>query len=519
MADSGIAFGPFHLGRRIGQGGMAEVFLATSSGPRGFKKRLVIKRLLPHLETSERFTQMFLEEARIAALVDHPHLAQVWDCGEVDGRHYLAMEYVDGATLAELLRVHHSVAAAVACAIAIDLLDALHAIHTSTDLVGDPLKLVHRDVTPRNVMISRSGLVKLLDFGIAVPVGQVGASPMGTLRYMAPEQVLNLPLDARADLYAVGVVLFQLIVGRPPFEERPGPVPERPNEIPETLWAILRRALEPDPELRWRTAREMQTALEALALALGPRPSRTQLSDLVAIARPSLTRQALTRVTRLTRTLFARTETQTIEPAPATPPMPPPLNETATPTPLIVFEHADDPPPDTLVIAPRRPRALPVALAALVPLLIAALVLQETVAWTTDQVPAPQSVALAVPAPAEEIAPPEPEPPREQKKLRAKPSVKPRKRRAPEPARELRPATSEPAYLSVDTRPWTEVLLDGRAIGTTPMERVQITSGTHRITLRNTEFHIEQELEFFVRPEAVHAIRRVFDGGAGERAR
>src|SRR5262245_45195134 len=139
---------------------MAEVFLAKKLGPRGFEKQLVLKRILPHLSASERFTALFLKEARLAALIDHPNLVHVSSFGEIDGDYYLAMEFVDGITVADLLAMFGTLTAGVTARISIDLCSALGAIHTALDGTGKAMELVHRDVTPRNVMLTRDGNVK-----------------------------------------------------------------------------------------------------------------------------------------------------------------------------------------------------------------------------------------------------------------------------------------------------------------------------------------------------------------------
>ena len=232
--DSGIPFGEYRLIRRLGAGGMAEVFLAKRRGPGGFEKKLVIKRILPHLSKAERFTELFLKEARLAALIDHPNLVHVSNFGQIDGQYYLAMEFVDGSTVADFLARVGAVTPGVACRIIVDLLGALSAIHTAD--------LVHRDVGARNVMLTRDGNVKLLDFGIAVSREDEGLEGVGTKKYMAPEQRVGAQVDHRADLYGVGVVLFEMLTGEV--------TEERPDEIPEPLFAVMRRLVAPDPEAR-----------------------------------------------------------------------------------------------------------------------------------------------------------------------------------------------------------------------------------------------------------------------------
>src|SRR5687767_12275109 len=264
--SKGARLGELWLQRRLGAGGMAEVFLARREGPSGFEKQLVVKRLLPHLSRNSRFTEMFLREARLSALIDHPNFVHVSAFGEEDGQYYLAMEYVDGATIKQLLEIFGTFSPGVAARIAIDLLDALHAIHNATALDGRPLHLVHRDVTPSNVMLTASGTVKLLDLGIAVSEDEGTPARAGTKKYMSPEQARGAPLDARSDLYCVGLLLALML-------EQAAPPP---------LQAIIRRLLEEDPNARPSSAREVQDALEQFALSRGREGTRGALAKLAA---------------------------------------------------------------------------------------------------------------------------------------------------------------------------------------------------------------------------------------------
>ncbi|MEQ9501851.1 MAG: protein kinase [Deltaproteobacteria bacterium] len=295
----GIPFGEYRLLRRLGSGGMAEVFLAKREGPGGFAKQLVIKRILPHLAASERFTSMFLREARLAALVDHPNLVHVSSFGEIDGEYYLAMEYVDGFTLADLLQRTAVLSPGVATRIAVDVLDALFAIHSAKNDEGEPLQLVHRDVTPRNVMITRAGAVKLLDFGIAVSAEDEGLSSMGTRQYMAPEQYDGVGIDHRADLFGVGVLLYLTICGGLPFPGRPLERAKRHRRIPEGVWKVVKTALELHAADRPPDARAMQKPLELFMASRGVEGTRAHLAEIAGSLAPSPAVRVLSRITQI----------------------------------------------------------------------------------------------------------------------------------------------------------------------------------------------------------------------------
>ena len=274
---SGVPFGDYRLLRRLGAGGMAEVFLARREGPAGFRKHLVIKRILPHLARSESFVRMFLHEARVAALIDHPNLAHVSAFGEIAGEYYMAMEYVDGFTLVDLLGRVGTCTPGVAGRIATDVLEALHAIHSARGPDRRPLGLVHRDVSLRNVMVTREGAVKLLDFGIAVGRNEPSPRRMGTRRFMSPEQADGAPQDARSDLYLVALLIHTLVAAGP----RADKPHERPSAMPHALWSTVAAALHPDPARRPASAWAMKAKLEMFLASRGAEGTRTHLASLV----------------------------------------------------------------------------------------------------------------------------------------------------------------------------------------------------------------------------------------------
>lgn len=278
--------GRYRLIRKLANGGMAEVFLARVEGPLGFEKRLVLKRLLPHLAEDPEFVGMFLDEARLVARLEHPNLVQLFDFGEEGGRHYLAMEYVDGPSLWALSRRAWQLGRPLApelCAWLISQACAglayAHALEEPG--TGRPLGLVHRDVSLDNLLVSRAGSVKVVDFGIAkvtsaAPRTQVGVLK-GKVACMAPEYLQGLPIDMRVDVYALGVALYELVTGRKPFEADSDMEVMRAAlsgdlllyvralrpEVPEALARIIHRALAQDREQRYRDCRELQEDLEA----------------------------------------------------------------------------------------------------------------------------------------------------------------------------------------------------------------------------------------------------------------
>lgn len=290
--------GPYEVLQLLAAGGMAEVFLARKIGPGGFEKQLVIKRVAKKLLGDREVEEMFLDEARVHARLDHPNIVQIYDFGEDKGSYYIAMELVAGATLrwvvdnANAVRrpvpVHH------ALRIASDVLAGLHCAHElRDDETGEPLHLIHRDISPVNILVSRSGTAKLCDFGVAKSAAQRVLTRVGIVkgkfRYMSPEQLNGEPLDRRADLFAVGICLWEMLVGRRLFDDddesrvvdaiRSGDYPPpgafRPD-VPRAVDRVLRRALAPDRGRRFKSARAFQLACEEL-LRLLPRSSNAVL--------------------------------------------------------------------------------------------------------------------------------------------------------------------------------------------------------------------------------------------------
>jgi eukaryotic-like serine/threonine-protein kinase len=271
---------------------MAEVWLARSFGVAGFEKRIVIKRILPGLARSPRFVRLFVQEARITAGLVHPNIVQIFELGRVGDDHYIAMEHVHGRDLTQVGRLlrqrEERVPVALAVHIASSLLRGLAYAHALTDATGRPLHLVHRDVSPHNVMVGFQGDVKLFDFGIARLLGDkelaegTGRPGGGKFAYMSPEQATGEPADRRSDIYSAGIVLYEMLVGHrlfgdPEPKEKlrrvqtadvPDPRIERP-EVTDGLWHVLQRMLARDPEQRFSRAEEAEEALRAVLYESG----------------------------------------------------------------------------------------------------------------------------------------------------------------------------------------------------------------------------------------------------------
>ncbi|MBN8230139.1 serine/threonine protein kinase [Corallococcus macrosporus] len=267
-------------------GGMAELFLGYTSGPGGFRKYVVIKRILPDARSNDQFVRMFLDEARITAAFNHPNIAQVFDLGEEDDGLYLSMEFIGGQNLNQVtsacLKKRQPVPLAFTLSVARDVCLALHYAHTFTSPGGEASPVIHRDVAQKNIMVTYDGTVKLLDFGIAKAKNSLERTSVGTVKgttgYMSPEQVRGDPLDGRSDLFSVGVVMHELITGERLFAgktERDEMVKILEDAIPwpsvllphisEDISRVVMRALERNVDRRYPSGRDMARAIEKAA--------------------------------------------------------------------------------------------------------------------------------------------------------------------------------------------------------------------------------------------------------------
>jgi len=302
MADSPLPeqlFGKYRLLGVMNAGGMAELYLALQAGPEGFAKVVALKRVLPHLAQSHEFVEMFMDEARLAARLDHPHIVRIYDFGEAAGQYFMAMEYLPGEDLANILwraaKAKQPIPSAIAAYITQAAAEGLHFAHELTDADGHPLGLVHRDANPTNILITYQGVVKVVDFGIAKAMGNVNQTEFGRVKgkaaYLAPEQVYGEPLDRRADVFCLGIVLWECLTGERLFQrdsdiasahastlQVPPPPSQRRPGLPPELDRIALKALAKQREERFQTAGELQDALEQYFRSGAVKPSAKEIS-------------------------------------------------------------------------------------------------------------------------------------------------------------------------------------------------------------------------------------------------
>lgn len=288
--------------KRLASGGMAEVFVAESAGIEGFRKQVAIKRVLPQLSKNEQFIDMFLDEARLSGRLAHSNVVSVFDIGVGDNTYFIVMEYVDGADLKQVMeyqkKLGKPMSVEAACFIVTKICQGLayaHDLHTPD---GEPLNIVHRDVTPANVLITRHGEIKIVDFGLAKASSQLASSDAGVIKgkfgYLAPETVMELGADKRVDIFAAGIILWELLAGRRLFlgdtdfgtvklvkEAKIPSLAPINSSVPPSLEKLLHKALARDRDQRYLTARDFATDLITFLYQFGKPVSEYEVAGLV----------------------------------------------------------------------------------------------------------------------------------------------------------------------------------------------------------------------------------------------
>jgi serine/threonine-protein kinase len=485
--------GKYQLVRKLAVGGMAEVFLAKAAGPMGFEKTLVLKRILPDLAGDPVFVRMFLAEAKLAASLNHPNIAQIFDFGQEQGAYFIAMEYVDGPNLRSLSRrsAERSIPIPVSlCAkIISSACEALAYAHEFIDPgTATPLSVIHRDVSPENILLSRTGAVKMVDFGIAKAAGRAQPTESGILRgkisYMPPEQIQGKEIDHRADIFALGVVFYELITGSKPFDARSDvtivqailyeqmiPAIARRPDIPEPIARMLQRALAKDPDGRYPTCRHFQVELEHFIVSTGEPVGAYQLAALVS------------RLGGASMTIAA-------------PPSVAPVAVGAPPAPGNELARAavagGSKPPDSSVQEPRTlaeaaarqplPEKGPLAIlrrrgkyfrATVGGLLGAAMVIAAAGIMVLFRTPAPSEPIVA--SPADRLSP----------------------EGGDNGTQQIAVAVGR---IDFQVQPYATVFLDGKLLGQTPFPPVQVYEGKHSVRLVNADLKKEVTVEYVVKP-------------------
>ncbi|MBI3184785.1 MAG: protein kinase [Myxococcales bacterium] len=544
---------------------MAEVFLAKAAGPKGFQKRVVVKRILPHLAEDQQFVDMFLAEATLAAGLDHPNIVQIFDFGEAGGQYYLAMEFIDGPNLRTLNHQARGMGQppplAVCAKIISHACEGLHFAHEAKHPdTGAPLGLIHRDISPDNILLSRAGAVKVVDFGVAKASTQVHRTRSGIIKgkmaYMPPEQLGRQVLDRRVDIFALGVVFYELVGGEMPFDAtsevsiiqaimNAEPLPSitaKRADVPAELSRIIGRCLEKDRERRYGTCKELQADLERFLQSGGHAVHPHELSELVTRLDQTISAPEAKATPahgerlevdglggpELARTFPRDQGTEVTDPASALSGPDDPYGETRLRDPDEVgaprLDRGPKAPPSTG--APARSRA-PLAAALGVALAVGGLALlggggaylllreKPVVPSGPSPVPAVAEVpAFASPDASHAVAEgAEPErigeSPRHESDAAAQnssasaavaaaapaPLRHPRKR----PEKPVAPQPKVQASLEFRIRPYAQVYLDGKELGQTPLPPVELAAGKHTIRLVNAKLEKDVTVDFEVK--------------------
>ncbi|MHB1844363.1 MAG: serine/threonine-protein kinase [Deltaproteobacteria bacterium] len=530
---TGQPFGRYTLLRPLAQGGMAELFLARQEGPGGFRKIAVVKRVLPHLSADPEFVRMFFDEASLVARLSHPNVVQIFDFGQAEGAHYLAMEYLAGESLASLVRAARErgrpMPISLALGIAASVCDGLEYLHSFVDDDGCPRPIIHRDISPQNLFATYQGTVKILDFGVAKAEGRLAVTVAGRIKgklaYMSPEQAAGRELDGRSDIFALGAVLHELLTGERLFQrdsqeaifralrEEPIPKPSaRRREVPPEIDAIVLRALARETQERFLRAcdlrAELQAYLSGTTYVSAPQQLRDYLLELFGEERARL---------RLTQPAEDPsgpvTEPRSVEgePPPGTESFsdtristPPATNGSGPRTHHLVTAALPGPlwAPAAVTLqerhspsAQRRGRwRWPAAIGA-VALLVGLSWLGRPVARAPVGEPALAPIARPVPAAIASVTTPppvpKPPPPPVVPAAPAAPAppapVPPPRRQKPQKERRRRPPSPATfGFVQINCLPWCHIFVDGRDTGrNSPAAGLRLPTGRHELELLN----------------------------------
>ncbi len=537
-------YGRYQLLERLGRGGMAEVFLARMNGPMNVSRYVALKRILSDFSNIPELNDMFLDEIRLAVHLSHPSIGAVHDFGMEEGCIFLTMELIEGQDLRSVLRralQGHRMSLECALYIVAQVARALHYAHGASDAQERPLGIVHRDITPSNVLVSYRGDVKLVDFGIARAASHVrlnhtrAGEIKGTIRYMSPEQAAGSSIDWRSDLFSLTTVLLETVIGRPAFKAendvqalklvQAGRAPERDQFvelIPDDVGAIIDRGMVADPAGRYQSGDEMATDLE-IALrnrvpAFGPSNVARVMGELFATELAELKRRMRAHAEGLAAVHEESSFSSVIGVADTCPAIDTPSTvgelQRRSGEPRSGEPRSNEPPAPPLQrrrIMPAWLRNSGIVLGSAVAAVVAAFMLMPRLSRTSAQAAQGAHAAVGAPAtpPAASPAAPPPapvEPVGSTVTTKAEPTAPPAAahvtarvtphaveplRAEPTPAEAPAPAAAPPPMhksygtLNLQSAPWAVVEIDGKNVGQTPLVEFRLTSGRHRVTLTN----------------------------------
>jgi serine/threonine protein kinase len=481
----GKEFGKYTLDRRLGGGGMAEVFRARLHGPEGFEKDIALKLILPHFSSEPEFVEMFIREATLAAKLDHANIVRIHEFDQVQGRYYIAMELVDGKDLRRLLvrarELDRPLSVPEAVAIAREVCQGLAFAHG--ELPSNTPQVVHRDISPHNVIVSKAGEVKITDFGIAKLASGSVVTKTGVIKgkasYMSPEQARGDPVDKRSDLFSLGTVLWELLTGRRLFTG-------------ESDMAIMKKIQEGPIQPASKYNDQVTPDLDAIVLKLLSRPPDQRYPDAAKVA-AALDKLEIPRHSTLLVDLYRELGDDESEGTGKLPAHP----ETTTDASQIGTVDAK------ILAPPWRTRAMwivggVIVVAGLVLLFLPILFEQP------ERMPEPKiEPAAALPEPEPTPPPVEPEPATAVGEGIGEPAP------IPVPKETVAPGPKPTGRLFLNAIPWAKVYRGKKLLGETPIENLRLPIGKHKLRLVNDELQIDKTVYLIVRKN--RTTRKVFD--------
>lgn len=566
-SGDGAAFGKYQLFASLGRGGMADVFLAVARGPLGFNKLAVVKRLRAALADEPSFLNMFLDEARLAARLNHPNVVHTYEVGEEKGSYFIAMEYLEGQPLNKIIKEaakgEVELDPVVSARIVSDALSGLQHAHELRDYDGTPLKIIHRDISPHNVFVTYDGQVKLVDFGIAKAALSSTTTEVGVLKgkvaYMAPEQAMGVPIDRRADIFAMGIVAWELLTRRRLMSGESAaatlhrllnaPIQRVSEVVPgidAELDAIVARALEKEPDARYQSAIEMRDALESWISKSGRVVRQEDVGGRVTAMFASVREDVRRQIQAHMGKLAEAANTQELASLNASALRRFNSSSNASTGQLLALGSSTGSGSGVITVPPAGVGPVPAAAAepepgpkkkrALVALLLllafvflgAALLILRFATTFVGPAPAQSVAALettAAPLSTPSGAPITSAPPTSASVLAVSESAPSPSVRVPTArptgtfplALTVRPTVSAtpsataapsatapeenrgPGFLTLDTYPWTRVSEGGRVLGTTPLIRLPLSPGPHSLLLENAEQGIKQSYNVVIK--------------------
>jgi serine/threonine protein kinase len=564
--------GKYQLVAEIARGGMGIVYLAVAQGPARFSKLLVVKELKPELVDDPTFLEMFLEEARLAARLNHPNIVQTYEVGAESSRHYIVMDYLDGVPLARILRKKNPafdlhMHLRVIC----ESLRGLQYAHALKDFDGSPLGIVHRDVNPQNVFITYDGQTKLVDFGIAKALDSSIETRTGVLKgkpaYMAPEQISG-DIDPRADVFAAGVMVWEAAAGRRMWHKKgdvevlaavlKGDLPslrDAAPEAPDALVALCDKSLAKDPNARHQTADELRAELEAYLESSGNNVQMPDVSSAVAGIFHEERAKTRAQIENHINALRARKEDEKLPSLRPPAPEPASMESSLGGMQQATAPGTEVPYEDSVAMREYQQARTKRLIAAFAVLLVGGLTIggyymgtrlkrqqQDTGAQTTPTATAdpaastssvgavtspPPAANLPTPpaAPSETVAAKDPGPPRPiagQVNTAWRPPTRPPqlshssstttqdKPVTPPPATTATIVEGEKGFLTLDTYPYSRVSTGGRVLGDTPLVRIPLPAGSHVLTLENATEKLRTTITVQIKPGETVSKRLAF---------